>query len=119
MRLQDVRFPHIRLLCCLTFWTLVLVGTAKHQVTIRRPAHSKPHPRTRIEEEEDQTSNTPASSSTTPVVPDQDTRLPTDELTRIRALLHPPPILDVDDWGIPRESSGPCDSDVEVRNSLI
>ena len=32
-----------------------------------------------------------------------------DELTRIRALLHPPAILGVDDWGIPPESSEPCD----------
>lgn len=32
-----------------------------------------------------------------------------DELSRIRDLLHPPPILGVEDWGIPPESSEPCD----------
>jgi len=33
---------------------------------------------------------------------------------RIRSLLCPPPIPDVDDWGIPPESQNPCDPEVEV-----
>ena len=42
-----------------------------------------------------------------------------DELTRIRALLHPPPIQGVDDWGIPPESSEPCDPALFVYCHLI
>jgi hypothetical protein len=32
-----------------------------------------------------------------------------DELSRIRALLHPPSIPGVNDWGVPPESSDPCE----------
>lgn len=32
----------------------------------------------------------------------------------IRRMLCPPPIADVDDWGIPPESQQPCDPEVEV-----
>ena len=35
-------------------------------------------------------------------------------LGKIRHLLSPPPIPDVEDWGIPRESQKPCDPEVEV-----
>lgn len=35
-------------------------------------------------------------------------------LGKIRSLLLPPPIPDVDDWGIPPESQKPCDPEVEV-----
>lgn len=45
----------------------------------------------------------------------QDNGFPVDELTRIRALLRPPPIPGVDDWGIPPEPSGQCDSDIEAK----
>lgn len=37
-----------------------------------------------------------------------------DELSRIRGLLHPPPIAGIDDWGIPPESSEPCDPTLYV-----
>lgn len=40
---------------------------------------------------------------------------PQDELTRIRALLRPPPIPGADDWGIPPEPTGACDPEIEVR----
>lgn len=45
----------------------------------------------------------------------QDNGFPVDELTRIRALLRPPPIPGVDDWGIPPEPSGQCDPDIEAK----
>jgi hypothetical protein len=35
-------------------------------------------------------------------------------LGKIRRALSPPPIPDVDDWGIPPESQKPCDPEVEV-----
>lgn len=38
-----------------------------------------------------------------------------DELGKIRALLRPPPIHGVRDWGIPPEPEGECDPDIEVR----
>ena len=41
-----------------------------------------------------------------------------DELSRIRALLVPPPIQGVDDWGIPPESSEPCDPALFVRHLI-
>lgn len=34
---------------------------------------------------------------------------PQDELSRIRALLHPPPIPGANDWGVPPESAEPCE----------
>lgn len=36
------------------------------------------------------------------------------DLGKIRSILRPPPIPDVDDWGIPPESQKPCDPEVEV-----
>lgn len=44
---------------------------------------------------------------------------PQDELYRIRNLLRPPPIPDVPDWGIPAESSEPCDPVLRVRRVFI
>ncbi|KAF9225769.1 HCNGP-domain-containing protein, partial [Gyrodon lividus] len=37
------------------------------------------------------------------------------ELARIRELLRPPPILGVLDWGIPAESTAPCDPVIEAK----
>ena len=37
-----------------------------------------------------------------------------DDLARIRALLRPPPIHGVRDWGIPPEPEGECDPGIEV-----
>jgi HCNGP-like protein len=39
---------------------------------------------------------------------------PQDELSRIRALLRPPPIPGVEDWGIPPESTEPADPAITV-----
>jgi hypothetical protein len=44
---------------------------------------------------------------------------PQDELHRIRSLLQPPPIPDVPDWGIPAESSEPCDPVLRVRRTTF
>lgn len=38
-----------------------------------------------------------------------------DELTQIRALLRPPPTPGVQDWGIPPETTEPCDPALSVR----
>ena len=94
-----------------------VVGTTKSQVVIRRPTHAKPHPRTRVVEEEDRNPSASSSSSIIPPISEQDTGLPTDELTRIRVLLRPPPIPGGDDWGIPHEPTGPCDPDIEVSRT--
>ena len=40
-------------------------------------------------------------------------------LGKIRRALCPPPIADVDDWGIPPESQQPCDPEVEVGDHRI
>ena len=40
-------------------------------------------------------------------------------LGKIRSVLLPPPIPDVDDWGIPPESQNPCDPEVEVGDRRI
>ena len=40
-------------------------------------------------------------------------------LGKIRSVLCPPPIADVDDWGIPPESQQPCDPEVEVSDHRI
>lgn len=37
------------------------------------------------------------------------------DLGKIRSILRPPPIPDVDDWGIPPESQKPCDPEVEAK----
>ena len=41
-----------------------------------------------------------------------------DEIAAIRALLRPPSIPGVEDWGIPPAPSGPCDPDLEVHGSF-
>ncbi|EGO03629.1 hypothetical protein SERLA73DRAFT_130025 [Serpula lacrymans var. lacrymans S7.3] len=40
---------------------------------------------------------------------------PSDELVRTRALLRPPPIPGLLDWGIPSESKTPCDVTIEAK----
>lgn len=40
---------------------------------------------------------------------------PQDELSRIRGLLRPPPIPERVDWGIPPESTEPCDPAIEAK----
>ncbi|TFK46790.1 HCNGP-domain-containing protein [Heliocybe sulcata] len=38
-----------------------------------------------------------------------------DELSRVRQLLRPPPVQGLADWGIPAESTDPCDPAVEAK----
>ena len=104
----------------------------KAQVIIRRPAIAhKNQIRAHIsddivQEEEDQSqvagpssreTNSPmdmSPSSSRAGPPDESQ----DELSRLRALLYPPPIPGVDDWGVPPESSEPCDPALYVCYSL-
>lgn len=104
----------------------------KSQIIIRKHTHLKPHhPRTHLVEENDPMRA--ASSSSVPTFsqpPDnepttregedhaerQDSGTPSDELTRIRMLLRPPPMPGVDDWGIPPEPQGDCDPEIEARS---
>lgn len=105
----------------------------KAQVIIRRPAIThKNQIRAHIsddivqqqEQEEDQSpvagpSSRRETDSPMDMSPSSSRAAPSDEfqdeLSRIRSLLHPPPIPGVNDWGIPPESSEPCDSALYVR----
>ncbi len=50
-------------------------------------------------------------------IPDQDLEptQPEDEIARIRAILKPPPIPGVEDWGISPPSTEPCNPSIHVR----
>ena len=116
----------------------------KSQIVIRRPAHAHAHtkshrPRVPLLDDEPEpevagtgTGEPEAGPSEVPTFsqpPDDDdmsmsddipglNHAPSeepDELARIRALLRPPPIRGVDDWGIPPEPQGACDPEIEVR----
>ncbi|KAG5728962.1 hypothetical protein E4T56_gene17714 [Termitomyces sp. T112] len=87
----------------------------KAQVIIRRTttAHkSRAHLSSEIEaaaqcpQAAEETTDAPAARTPEPVA---------DELTRIRALLVPPPIPGVEDWGIPRASSEPPDAAIATK----
>ncbi|KAL1719155.1 HCNGP-like protein-domain-containing protein [Schizophyllum commune] len=92
------------------------------QVVIRKPAKPKNHNLRRDPADEIIADPNPpaAQKSATPeqaAGPSQasgDTQ-PTDELTRIRDLLQPPPIPGVADWGIPPASTDPCDPTLESK----
>ena len=91
--------------------------SSKSQIVIRRPVHSKPHPRARLTEETEAPSppTTEAEASGSSTVPeDQLSDLSSNELIKIRDLLRPPPIPGVPDWGIPAASTEPCDPAIEV-----
>ncbi|GBE85331.1 HCNGP-like protein-domain-containing protein [Sparassis latifolia] len=97
------------------------------QVVIRRPAHVKPRPRSRLSDElNDPGSNSAGVDEHSSENPEhaeeytddahlQSNEEPSDELTRVRAALRPPPIPGVEDWGIPPESSEPCDPAIEAK----
>lgn len=97
----------------------------KSQVVIRRPPQVKPHPRAHVPDDETRDSIVEAPSSSTTL--DESTLASThdiamddtpDELTRIRTLLRPPPILGMEDWGILPPSSEQCDPAIEVRSHI-
>ncbi|KAI0254627.1 HCNGP-like protein-domain-containing protein [Lactifluus subvellereus] len=93
-------------------------ANSKSQIIIRRPIHSKPHPRSRLNEDAE-----PPSSSATPAETsgsstssdDRSGDLSSNELMRIRDLLRPPPISGAPDWGIPPASVEPCDPAIEAK----
>jgi hypothetical protein len=93
------------------------VATSKSQIIIRRPIHSKPHPRSRLAEDAEppSSSTTLAETSSSSTSSDDRSSDPSsNELVKIRDLLRPPPIPGVLDWGIPAVATEPCDPAVEV-----
>lgn len=70
-----------------------------------------------IDEDMATISNAEASGSSTstevPLIPGQEPA--TSEISQIRAFLQPPSIPGVEDWGIPPETTEPCDPEIEVK----
>lgn len=95
----------------------------KSQVIIRRPTLLKSHPRAHISDDivEDNTrSEGHASKSYTELPPISSpsrpsSEEPADELSRVRALLRPPPIPGMQDWGIPPLSTEPLNPAIETK----
>jgi len=90
--------------------------TTKPKIIIRRPIHSKPHPRSRSVEDVEPTSSaaTQAEASTSSP-PSDDKSDDQSELSQIRDLLRPPPIPGVPDWGIPPATAEPCEPAIEAK----
>lgn len=114
----------------LTFFSPVAAGrrVPKAQVIIKRPTSSykKLHPRSHISDDLLREEASPAAGPSAPRdnlspkhasiagqsnLPDDE---PPDEMSQIRALLLPPPIEGTEDWGIPPESTEPCDPALQV-----
>lgn len=97
------------------------MNSSRSQIIIKRPTHIKTHPRSRQADDVNELVNAPsapnaslqASSSFRTLDYDGDN---TDELSRIRVMLHPPPIPGVLDWGIPTASNAPYDPDIEASS---
>ena len=90
----------------------------KSQVVIRRPVPTRSHPRAHLSG--DIVTEQPQSAAP-PLTPVESLKeLPSSsssedhELTDIRELLKPPSIPGAVDWGIPAESTTPCDPAIEV-----
>ncbi|KZP33864.1 HCNGP-domain-containing protein [Athelia psychrophila] len=70
-----------------------------------------------IDEDMATISNAEASGSSTsteiPLIPGQEPA--TSEILQIRAFLQPPSIPGVEDWGIPPETTEPCDPEIEAK----
>lgn len=85
----------------------------------------KSHPRAHISDdlaEDSRTSANGQASSSSTLSKDatrssdlEATDDPPDELARIRSLLWPPPIIGLDDWGIPPQSNEACDPAIEAK----
>jgi len=93
-----------------------LAPNTKPQIIIRRPVHSKPHPRSRSVEDAELTSSTatPAEASTSST-PSDDKSGDLSELSTIRDLLRPSPIPGVPDWGIPPASVEHCEPAIQAK----
>ncbi|KAI0764499.1 HCNGP-like protein-domain-containing protein [Trametes elegans] len=97
--------------------------TSRPAVIIRRHAPTKPHLRTRLPEDVADEPGPSSSGIARTSSQDQPTERtgdpagaePSDELTRIRQLLRPPPIPGVEDWGIPPEPETPCDEAIKAK----
>ncbi|KAF8875064.1 HCNGP-like protein-domain-containing protein [Infundibulicybe gibba] len=91
----------------------------KSQVIIRRPAvHPKSQPRAHISDEimEEPPRETPLPSGSPMNISSSSSSVePQDELSRIRAVLQPPPIHGLVDWGIPPESTEACNPALETK----
>lgn len=86
---------------------------------IRKPAKAKNHQRTQpadeiVAEASPQQGSVPPETAAGPSQPSATPEL-SDELSRIRELLQPPPIPGVADWGIPPASTEPCDPALETK----
>jgi len=57
----------------------------------------------------------PSSPLNTPPPGIAETASQIDEVSRIRALLRPPQLLDLPDWGIPPAPEEPCDPELEAK----
>ncbi|CDO76929.1 hypothetical protein BN946_scf185006.g11 [Trametes cinnabarina] len=99
-------------------------SSSKPAVIIRRHAPAKPHLRTRVPDDARD-----EAGSSNPAVPRRSASQEvtgsaagaayeeeaSDELARVRQLLHPPPIPGVVDWGIPPEPETPCDEAIKAK----
>jgi len=90
---------------------LITASSNKAQVVIRRP-HVKPHPRAPLSDHTPVFSQPEAGPNEAGQDVGDD---PEDDMSRIRALLRPPPIPGVEDWGIPPEPTGECDPEITAK----
>ncbi|KIJ38892.1 hypothetical protein M422DRAFT_258299 [Sphaerobolus stellatus SS14] len=82
-------------------------------VQIIRRATNNPQPQMPTDAGPSSMSHTSMSPLSRDVSPR--TEPPHDELSRIRALLRPHPILGLEDWGIPPPTTEPCDPELEAK----
>jgi hypothetical protein len=98
---------------------------SKAQVLIKRAPALKSHPRAHVSDDIADSARTgpesvsPGSSGEAacpaPINHPSQYEEPLEELARIRALLKPPPIAGVEDWGIPPESTEPCNPAIQTK----
>ncbi|EIN08652.1 HCNGP-domain-containing protein [Punctularia strigosozonata HHB-11173 SS5] len=88
--------------------------TQRPQVVIRRPAHVKVHPRKHSPSPPEDDVPGPSTSTLRPAPSTQQPEHG-DSAARLRALLHPPPIPGVADWGIPPAPSAPPDPAIQAK----
>ncbi|KAJ3560571.1 hypothetical protein NP233_g10751 [Leucocoprinus birnbaumii] len=112
--------------------------STKSQIIIKRPSNiHKNHPRAHLSEQAKGNTSSEAYSRSQSLphghlsqerrvteshpeqrIPDPErtlVRTEEDDIDRIRALLRPPPIPGVEDWGIPSPSNEPCDPAIKTK----
>ena len=94
---------------------------SKARVLIKGPPPLKSHPRAHVSGDmadkppiDAEGTSGPSGESTSAGQPSRSEE-PLDEITQIRALLKPPLIPGVENWGVPPESSEACDPAIQVR----